>query len=196
MMTARMNSGPLAAFFAVIVAFLVVAGAHDARAQTEDPTFSSNEIVDAGQNFFGAVSRNLAAVVENLFSRYGRPNGYILGEEAGGAFIGGLRYGEGKLFTKNAGDHKIYWQGPSVGWDYGIDGNRTMMLVYDLPNVDFMYSRFFGVSGSAFVIGGLSMTALTRSGVNVVPIRTGIGAHVGVNVGYLKMTRVPRINPF
>lgn len=196
MMTARMNSGPLAAFFAVIVAFLVVAGAHDARAQTEDPTFSSNEIVDAGQNFFGAVSRNLAAVVENLFSRYGRPNGYILGEEAGGSFIGGLRYGEGQLITKNAGTHKVYWQGPSVGFDWGADGARTMILVYNLPSVDALYERYAGISGSAYVVGGLGVTALGNGEITVVPIRSGVGLRLGANVGYIKFTRNPTWNPF
>ena len=195
-MTARMNSGPLAAFFAVIVAFLVVAGAHDARAQTEDPTFSSNEIVDAGQNFFGAVSRNLAAVVENLFSRYGRPNGYILGEEAGGSFIGGLRYGEGQLITKNAGTHKVYWQGPSVGFDWGADGARTMILVYNLPSVDALYERYAGISGSAYVVGGLGVTALGNGEITVVPIRSGVGLRLGANVGYIKFTRNPTWNPF
>jgi hypothetical protein len=134
--------------------------------------------------------------VEKVFSKYGMPNGYILGEEAGGAFIGGLRYGEGTLTTKNAGDHKVYWQGPSVGWDYGLDGNRTMMLVYNLPSVDQVYTRYFGVSGSAYVVGGVGVTALTRQGVNIIPIRTGIGARLGVNVGYLKMSKLPKINPF
>ena len=159
-------------------------------------TYTIQEIVDAGHGFFGATSGALAGAVEHAFAQHGLPNGYILGEEAGGAFIGGLRYGEGKLFTKNAGDHKVYWQGPSIGWDYGLDGNRTMMLVYDLPDIDYIYSRFFGVSGSAYMIGGLGVTALTRNGVNLVPIRTGIGARLGVNVGYLKLSRLPKVNPF
>ncbi|MFZ1813964.1 MAG: EipA family protein [Rhizobiaceae bacterium] len=158
--------------------------------------YTVQEIVDAGHGFFGSTSGALAGVVERTFSKYGLPNGYILGEEASGAFIGGLRYGEGILKTKNAGDHKIYWQGPSIGWDYGLDGNRTMMLVYNMPTVDFIYNRFYGVSGSAFVVGGLGVTALTRQGVHLVPIRTGIGARLGVNIGYLKLTRTPKVNPF
>lgn len=183
----------LAAIIAVFAALAV--GGNEARAQAYR-TYTAQEIIDAGHGFFGATSGALAGMVERAFEQYGLPNGYILGEEAGGAFIGGLRYGEGMLFTKNAGDHKVYWQGPSVGWDYGLDGNRTMMLVYNLPTVDFIYNRFYGVSGSAYMIGGLGMTALTRQGVNVVPIRTGIGARLGVNVGYLKITRYPRVNPF
>ena len=158
--------------------------------------YTPQEIVDAGHSFFGATSGNLAAAFEKAFAKYGLPNGYILGEEAGGAFIGGLRYGEGMLYTKNAGDHKVFWQGPSVGWDYGADGNRTMTLVYNLPDVSEIYKRYIGVSGSAFLIGGVGMTALTRRGVHLVPIRTGVGARLGVNVGYLKIRSKPTINPF
>ena len=95
--------------------------------------FSSNELVDAGHRFFGSVSRGLAQVVEKAVSQWGLPNGYILGEEAGGAFVAGLRYGEGMLYTKNAGDLRVYWQGPSIGFDVGGEGARTMMLVYNLP---------------------------------------------------------------
>lgn len=158
--------------------------------------YSSQEVVDAGHRFFGATSGNLAAAFEKAFARYGLPNGYILGEEASGAFIGGLRYGEGQLFTKNAGDHKIFWQGPSIGWDYGGDGNRTMMLVYNLQSVDGVYKRFYGVTGSAYLVGGVGVTALTNKGVHLVPIRTGVGARLGINVGYLKLRKTPRINPF
>lgn len=158
--------------------------------------YSSQEVVNAGHKFFGATSGNLAAAFEKAFAKYGLPNGYILGEEASGAFIGGLRYGEGFLYTKNAGDHKVFWQGPSIGWDYGVDGNRTMMLVYHLPDVDTLYKRYAGVTGSAYVVGGVGVTALTRKGVHLVPIRTGVGARLGVNLGYLKLRRTPRINPF
>ncbi|MFX5956757.1 EipA family protein, partial [Acinetobacter baumannii] len=62
--------------------------------------YSQNEIVTAGQGFFGAVSKGLASAIEYTYSSVGRPNGYILGEDGGGAYFAGLRYGEGKLFTK------------------------------------------------------------------------------------------------
>ena len=130
----------LAVFVALFV--LVAAAPQKAAAQAYN-RYTIQEIIDAGHGFFGATSGALAGVVERLFEKYGLPNGYILGQEAGAAFIGGLRYGEGNLYTKNAGDYKIYWQGPSVGWDYGIDGDRTMMLVYNLPTVDFVYQRYF-----------------------------------------------------
>lgn len=175
---------------------LAVAIAAPARAQNDDATFSSDEIVDTGQAFFGAVSRNLAAVVENLFSRYGRPNGYVLGEEAAGSFIGGLRYGEGTLYTKNAGDHRVYWQGPSVGFDWGADGAKTMILIYNLASVNEVYKRYGGVSGSAFAVGGLGVTALSNGEVTVVPIRSGVGLRLGANIGYIKFTPRPTWNPF
>jgi len=180
---------------AAVAAALFLQPVAEARAQASE-RYTIQEVVDAGHGFFGSTSGALASAVEKVFSRNGMPNGYILGQEAGGAFIGGLRYGEGMLYTKNAGDHPVYWQGPSVGFDYGVEGNRTMMLVYNLPSVDFVYNRFFGVQGSAFAVGGLSVTALTRQGVNLVPISTGIGARLGVNLGYLKLTRSPRVNPF
>ncbi|MDP2121054.1 MAG: EipA family protein [Hoeflea sp.] len=169
----------------------------EARAQAANSSqYTAQEIVDAGHGFFGSTSGGLAKVVEKAFQSYGLPNGYILGQEASGALIGGLTYGEGELFTKNAGQHEVFWQGPSLGWDYGGNGNRTMMLVYNLPSVEGVYGRFGGVSGSAYVIAGLGMTVLKREGVLVVPIRTGVGARLGVNIGYLKMTPSPTWNPF
>ena len=102
----------------------------------DDSRFQPNEIIDAGHRFFGGVSRGLAMVVEKAVSQWGLPNGYVLGEEAGGAFVGGLRYGDGTLYTKNAGDLRVFWQGPTLGFDAGADGARTMMLVYNLPRTD------------------------------------------------------------
>jgi hypothetical protein len=160
------------------------------------PTYSMYEIVDAGHHFFGTVSRDLAMIVQHAASQWGLPNGYVLGQEGGGAFFGGLRYGEGTLFTKNAGDLRVFWQGPSLGWDVGGDGARTMMLLYNLPATQAVYQRFGGVEGSAYVVGGLGMTVLTNNDVVVVPIRSGIGLRLGANVGYLKFTPEPTWNPF
>ena len=166
-------------------------------ARADEPTpFSMDEIVASGHHFFGAVSRGLAEAVQEAARRWGLPNGYILGQEASGAFVGGLRYGEGELYTRNAGDEKVYWQGPSLGFDAGADGDRTMMLVYNLPSVGAIYRRFGGVDGSAYAVGGLGFTALTAEGVVVVPIRTGVGARLGVAVGYLKFTPRATWNPF
>jgi hypothetical protein len=158
--------------------------------------FSSNELIDAGHRFFGGVTRGLAMIVEKAVSQWGQPNGYILGEEASGAFVGGLRYGDGTLFTKNAGDLRVFWQGPSIGFDAGADGARTMMLVYNLPRTDAIFERFGGINGSAYFIGGFGMTALVANSITVVPIRSGVGLRLGANVGYLKFTDRPTWNPF
>jgi hypothetical protein len=159
-------------------------------------SFTPGELVDAGHRFFGGVSRGLAQIIERAGSQWGLPNGYILGQEGGGAFIAGLRYGEGTLYTKNAGDLKVYWQGPSLGWDAGGEGARTMMLVYNLPATEAVYQRFGGVDGSAYLVGGLGMTVLTANNIVVVPIRSGLGVRLGANIGYLKFTRQPTWNPF
>jgi hypothetical protein len=164
--------------------------------QQANSNYSPDEIVEVGGGFFGGVSRGLAQIVEHAVSQWGLPNGYILGDEATGAFVGGLRYGKGMLFTKNAGDLPVYWQGPSLGWDFGGDGARTMMLVYNLPATAAVYQRFGGVAGSAYFIGGLGMTVLAANGMAVVPIRSGIGLRLGANVGYLKFTPEPTWNPF
>ncbi|MEO0635150.1 MAG: DUF1134 domain-containing protein [Pseudomonadota bacterium] len=178
------------------IAFIVAAIALAMPAQANQQRYSQNEIVDIGHTFFGSVSQAFAQTVERAMASYGQPNGYILGEEASGAYIGGLRYGEGTLFTRNAGDHRVFWQGPSVGVDWGGDGNRTMILVYNLDSVDGLYKRYPGVSGSAYLVGGVGMTVLKNRNVALVPIKTGVGARLGLNVGYLKLTRTPTWNPF
>ncbi|PZU19253.1 MAG: DUF1134 domain-containing protein [Shinella sp.] len=167
-----------------------------AAGRANNGQYDIQEIVDAGHNFFGSTSGGLAKVVEKAFERYGLPNGYILGQEGSGAFIAGLTYGEGELYTKNAGQHPAFWQGPSLGIDYGGQGARAMMLVYNLPSVDSLYKRYGGVSGSAFIVAGFGMTVLSNNNVLLVPIRTGLGARLGVNLGYLKLTRSPTWNPF
>jgi hypothetical protein len=167
-----------------------------APAPNPQQNFTPGELINAGHRFFGTVSRGLATVIEKAVSQWGQPNGYVLGEEAGGAFFGGLRYGEGMLYTKNAGDLKVFWQGPTVGWDFGGEGARTMMLVYSLPATQAIYQRFAGIDGSAYFIGGFGMTALTANNIVLVPIRSGVGLRLGANVGYLKFTPESTWNPF
>jgi len=161
-----------------------------------DGTFSANEIVDAGHNAFGQVARGFASVVEYAFQKKGRPNGYIIGQEAGGAVVAGLRYGEGVLYTKNAGTHAVYWQGPSVGYDFGAEGSKTMILVYDMRDPSDIYGRFGGVDGSAYLVGGVGVTFQQNRHVTMAPIRSGVGLRLGANIGYLKYSRVPTWNPF
>lgn len=180
---------------AVFIAFLFVI-APAAAQQQQQPTYSSNEVINAGHTFFGTVSRDLALVIEKAFSKFGEPNGYILGQEASGAITIGLRYGEGTLYTRNAGDMKVFWQGPSLGFDLGADGARVMMLVYKLPRVDAVFTRFVGISGSAYLVGGFGATALTMHNMVVVPIRSGVGLRLGANIGYLKFTPTSTWNPF
>jgi hypothetical protein len=176
----------------------IPANAQRQTAPAEDPnTFSGAEIVQNGHHFFGSLSRGLALTVEEANRRWGEPNGYILGQEGSGAYFAGLRFGEGVLYTRNAGEQKVYWQGPSVGLDWGGDGARTMILVYNLQNKNSIFQRFGGANGSAYLVAGFGMTALTSGdGVTLVPIRTGIGARLGVNLGYLKFTDQPTWNPF
>ena len=181
---------PLMAVVAVFSTFPVSA------ARADSSQYTMQEIVDAGHGFFGSTTGGLAKVVEQAFKRYGLPNGYILGQEGSGSFVIGAAYGEGELYTKNAGQHTLFWQGPSIGLDYGGEGSRVMMLVYELPKVNSIYNRFGGVSGQAYVVAGFGMTVLKYGDVLIVPIRTGVGARLGVNVGYLKMTRNPTWNPF
>jgi hypothetical protein len=135
-------------------------------------------------------------VIEKAVSQWGLPNGYVLGQEAGAAVVAGLRYGDGMLYTKNAGDLRVYWQGPSIGWDFGGDGVRTMMLAYKLPSSQGIYQRFVGLEGSAYFVGGFGMTALTFDNIVVVPIRSGVGFRLGANLGYLKFTPSATWNPF
>ncbi|RFB78302.1 DUF1134 domain-containing protein [Methylovirgula sp. 4M-Z18] len=181
---------------AALAAASIALPAGAAFAQQNSGTFSPGEIVDDGHKFFGTTSRDLAQVVEAATKRWGRPNAYILGQEASGAFFGGLRYGEGVMYTRNAGDQHIYWQGPSFGFDTGADGDRTMMLVYNLPATGAIHQRFGGVDGSAYFVGGFGFTALQAEGIVVVPIRTGLGLRLGANVNYLKFTPQATWNPF
>ena len=135
--------------------------------------YSKNEIIAAGHGFFGSISQGLASVIEHAFKKAGRPNGYILGEDAGGAFVAGLRYGEGRLYTKDAGSHKVYWQGPSVGYDFGGAGAKAMILVYNLRDPSDVYHRFGGVEGSAYLVGGVSIQFQKHGDVVMAPIRGG-----------------------
>jgi hypothetical protein len=159
-------------------------------------TFTQGEITRAGHRFFGSVSQGLASAVEYVFQQAGRPNGYILGQDAGGAVVAGLRYGEGTLYTKDAGEHPVFWQGPSLGYDFGAEGSKTMVLVYNLRDPSDIYNRFGGVQGSAYLVGGVSVQFQKYGDVVLAPIRSGVGLRLGANVGYLKYTRSPTWNPF
>ena len=197
MNSVRRARTPLRAVLALCLALVSGAWAGPIRAQgVGDETFSAAELIDSGHRLFGSVSRGLALTVQEAVKRWGEPNGYVLGEEASGALIGGVRYGEGVLYTRNAGQRRVYWQGPSLGFDVGGDGARTMMLVYNLPAVEALYTRFVGLNGAAYLVGGFGLTAAVKDEMVVVPIRSGLGARLGLNIGYLKFTPAPTWNPF
>jgi hypothetical protein len=192
---------PMGAVLRAVTLLLVLVSLGSPLAAQEAPPprgqeYPPGELVSTGHRFFGTVSRGLASVIEKAVSNWGLPNGYILGQEAGGAFVAGLRYGEGTLYTRNAGDRRVFWQGPSIGFDWGGEGARTMILVYHLPATEAIYQRFAGIDGSAYFVGGFGMTALGAGNIVLVPIRSGVGLRLGANIGYLHFTRAPTWNPF
>lgn len=163
----------------------------------EGTTFEAREIIDAGHQFFGQTSVGLASVVEYIFAERGRPVGYIIGQEAGGAIVGGLRYGDGELRMKTGERVPVFWQGPTIGFDFGADGSRTMVLVYNMSFANQIFNRFGSAEGVAYVAGGAAVNyQQSDEGVVLAVIRTGVGLRLGVNLGYLKYTPEPTWNPF
>ncbi|MGF7161594.1 hypothetical protein FHS85_003235 [Rhodoligotrophos appendicifer] len=158
--------------------------------------YTSQEIVAAGHGFFGTTTAGFAEAIERTFSDAGQPNAYIVGQEGAGAFFGGLRYGEGTMYLKNGGSYKVYWQGPSIGFDFGGNGSRVMTLVYNLSSPNQIFERFIGVEGSAYIVGGFGVNYQQNNQLKLAPIRTGVGARLGANVGYLKYTPEATWNPF
>ena len=158
--------------------------------------YTIDEIKEATRGFFGTISTNLASVIEYAFSHYGRPSGYVLGSEGGGAFLAGARYGKGNLFMRTGGQEKVYWHGPSLGYDFGAEGSRTLFLIYKLDEPENLFRRFVGVDGSAYVLGGVGLTVLKGGPVLMAPIRTGVGLRLGANIGYVRFTRHATWNPF
>ncbi|MCA0432796.1 MAG: DUF1134 domain-containing protein [Proteobacteria bacterium] len=159
-------------------------------------TYSTEEILSAGHQFFGKASRNFGAAIEYVFQNQGEPSAYIVGEEGSGAFVGGLRYGEGTIYYKNGTSQRIFWQGPSIGWDFGGNGSRTMTLVYNSQSPQDLYARFGGVEGTAYLVGGVGVNFQKKDDIILAPIRTGVGARLGANIGYLKYSGRPSWNPF
>ena len=165
--------------------------------RTEAPeTYNTEEIMSAGHQFFGKASRGIGQAVEYVFQNQGEPTAYIVGEEGSGAVIGGLRYGEGTIYYKSGESQKIFWQGPSVGFDFGGNASRTLTLVYNSTAATDLYERFIGIEGSAYLVGGVGVNFQQNHDVILAPIRTGVGARLGANVGYLKYSSKPNWNPF
>lgn len=167
-----------------------------AERKTSNTTFTTEEILGVGHEFFGKTTRGVAKAVEFVFQKQGEPTAYIVGEEGAGAFVGGLRYGEGTIYYKDGTTDRIYWQGPSVGFDFGGNGSRALVLVYNSASPEDLHTRFGGVEGSAYFIGGLGVNFERKGDIVLAPIRTGVGARLGANVGYLKYSPKPTWNPF
>ena len=182
--------------FAGAFAFVASAPAFAQTQNESSDTYQEDEIVKEAGDFFGDVSKGLADAVHSVFERYGEPNAFIKGEEAGGAFVIGLRYGQGTLVMKKGGSQKVYWQGPSAGWDFGGDAVKAFTLVYNLPDGETIYQRFPGVEGSAYLVGGIGVNYQQRGDVILAPMRAGVGLRLGASVGYLKYTKSREWLPF
>lgn len=159
-------------------------------------TYSEQEIVSEAGQFFGSAAQGMADAVHSVFKKYGEPNAYIKGEETSGAIVLGLRYGSGTLVMKNGGQQKVYWQGPSAGWDFGGNAVKVFTLVYNLPDGQTIFQRFPGVEGSAYLVGGIGINYQQRGKIILAPMRSGVGLRLGASVGYLKYTKDREWLPF
>lgn len=170
------------------------------RAQAADAsannTYAQDDVLSAAEGVFGRGAEGLARLVEKIFKEQGRPNAYISGREAGGAIIVGVRYGSGTLFHKVEGQMPIFWTGPSLGFDLGANGSKSFVLVYNLFDSADIFRRFPAVEGTAYVVGGFTASYLRRGDVVLIPIRLGVGWRLGVNVGYMNITRTSKAVPF
>lgn len=166
-----------------------------AAAATDDDTYDQESTLKAVTDFFGQTTEGLAKVVEKAFKEQGRPNGYIRGEEVAGALTVGLRYGDGELMMKRGGTAKVYWAGPSIGFDAGANASKVFTLVYKLPGIDAIYRRYPGVDGSLYFVGGAGINYQRLEGVTLAPIRLGVGVRTGASVGYVHYRREKSLNP-
>ena len=159
-------------------------------------TYNRDEIVNNVSDFLGVGAEAAGGAIERVFQDNGKPTAYIAGEEASGAFVGGARYGRGLLYMKNREPIEVFWQGPSVGWDFGGNASRVFTLCYNLQYPEVIFQRFPGVEGAAYFIAGLGVNYLRSDDVTIAPIRTGVGLRLGANVGYLGFSRKQRVLPF
>ncbi|MDD5248892.1 MAG: DUF1134 domain-containing protein [Rhodocyclaceae bacterium] len=180
------------------VAWLFAAAAvHAADTQNaEKDTYDQDSVLKDAEAFFGSSTEGLAKVIEKAFKEHGRPNGYIKGEEASGAITVGLRYGDGVLTLKGGGSQKVYWQGPSIGFDLGANASKVFVLVYHLASPAEIFQRFPAVDGSFYYIGGVGINYQQRGNVILAPIRLGVGLRAGASIGYLHYTKKKTYVPF
>ena len=168
-----------------------------AHADEHEPeTFSRGEVNDEVEEFFGELSENMALALNRVFEDYGSPNAFIKGEENSGALFFGLTYGEGELQVKSGERERVYWQGPSLGFDLGAENSQAFVLIYNLADVGNLFQRFPGLAGKAFFIGGIGVTYLQSEQTVVAVMRSGVGIRGGINAGYLKFRREATVLPF
>ena len=172
------------------------ASANPSYSTGQAETYSRDEIVNTVSDFLGVTAEAAGGAIERVFQDNGRPTAYIAGEEASGAFVGGARYGRGLLYMKNRQPMEVFWQGPSVGWDFGGNASRVFTLCYNLQYPEVIFQRFPGVEGSAYLVAGLGVNYLRSDEVTLAPIRAGVGLRLGANVGYLGFSRQRRTLPF
>jgi hypothetical protein len=184
--------------FALMACSLPIAQpiAADDELQNAADKFSQNEVVQAASGFFGTTTEAAAKAVQRVFADQGLPDAYIKGDEGSGAVVLGLRYGQGWLIRKNAPPMQVYWQGPSVGFDFGANASKAFMLIYDLRNSDRLFQKFPGVEGSYYLIAGIGVNYMRANNITLAPMRTGVGLRAGVNAGYVTFTRQATMNPF
>ncbi|MCI0590533.1 MAG: DUF1134 domain-containing protein [Gammaproteobacteria bacterium] len=181
-------------FFAIFAIFMPYASL--AAEEANEDTYDEKSIIQEATDFIGKGAEGIADVIEKIFAEKGRPNGFIKGQEASGAFVVGARYGDGTLQLKNGGETKVHWTGPSAGFDFGGNVSKVFVLVYHLPNPDALFQRFPEVEGSFYWIAGISANYHQSGDIILAPIRLGGGLRAGVNVGYMKYTRDGTWNPF
>ena len=172
------------------------AAGEPAVAAAQGDTYKQDDLIGAAEGVFGQGAEGLARLIEDVLSKQGEPNGYIVGREAGGAFVLGARYGSGTLFHKIEGQQPVYWTGPSVGFDVGANAGSTFVLVYNLHDSEQLYERYPAGEGNAYLVGGFTASYLRKENVVLIPIRAGAGLRLGVNAGYMKFSKRQRWLPF
>lgn len=180
----------------LMFAALLALAAPLSAAAADTATFSENVVVEKANAFFGSTTEGLATAVRKVFSELGEPNAYIEGEEMSGAFVVGLRYGKGTLHMASGGSTKVFWQGPSVGFDWGGNVAKVFTLVYNLPSAEGIFRRFPGIEGSAYFVAGVGVNYQRAADITLAPIRTGGGLRLGANIGYLHYNREHSWIPF
>ena len=161
-----------------------------------EATYQEDDLIGAAEGIFGKSAQGLGKLIEDILKKQGRPNGYIVGREVGGAFVFGLRYGSGTLNHKVEGKMPIYWTGPSIGPDAGANAGSTFVLVYNLYDTDDIYNSYSAGEGVAYLGGGFNASFLARGDVVLIPIRVGAGLRLGANVGYMRFSKKQRWLPF